>query len=117
MQLLNDITASLVAWRRKLATGGVGLLALMLAYHVICGQNGWIAYHEKKVEYQRLQAEVDQIQAENQSVSHNIKALKTDPKAIEKEAREQLRYVRPDEVVVDIPEAKAKPNTSTAQAR
>ena len=117
MQLLNNILASLYPSRRKLATASMSFLALMLAYHVIFGQNGWVTYHAKKAEYQQLQVEVHQIQAENDSIDHEIKALKTDPKAIEKEAREQLRYVRPHEVIVDIPEPKPQRNTATAQAR
>jgi cell division protein FtsB len=32
-----------------------------------------------------------------------IESLKSDPKAIEKEAREQLRYARPGEVVYTLP--------------
>jgi cell division protein FtsB len=118
MQLVNTIVASLIAWRRKLATSGVSLLALMLAYHVVFGQNGWMAYHEKKQEYQRLQTEVQQMQAENERLGQQIKSLKTDPKAIEKEAREQLRYAKPNEVIVVIPTPRAaQQNTATAQAR
>ena len=117
MQWLNSILASLYPSRRKLATGSVSFLALMLAYHVVFGQNGWMAYHEKKAEYQKLQVELHQIQAENDGLDHEIKALKTDPKAIEKEARERLRYVRRHEVVIDIPEPKPQRNLATAQAR
>lgn len=117
MQSLNNILASLYPSRRKLATASISFLALMLAYHVIFGQNGWVTYHAKKAEYQQLQSENHQIEAENESIDHEIKALKSDPKAIEKEARERLHYVRPHEVVVDIPEAKPQRNMATAQAR
>jgi len=117
MQLLNNIAASLIAWRHKFATGGISVLALMLAYHVVLGQNGWIAYHQKKLEYQRLQVEVQQAEQDNERLSHQIKSLKTDPRAIEKEAREQLHYANRDEVIVVMPEPKAQKNMATAQAR
>jgi cell division protein FtsB len=49
-----------------------------------------------------------------------IKALKSDPKAIEKEAREQLRYAKPGEVIYLLPEQRgpqtAPPPPQSAQA-
>ncbi len=118
MQLNQNIAAVVLSWRRKIATGGVSILALMLAYHVVFGQNGWVAYHEKKQEYQRLQVEVQQMQAENDRVTKQIKSLKTDPKAIEKEAREQLHYANPNEVIVVMPAPKPQQqNMATAQTR
>jgi cell division protein FtsB len=118
MQWMNNIGDSLFAWRGKFVTGGISVLALMLAYHVVLGQNGWVAYHEKKLEYQRLQMEVKDIQAENDRFEKQIKSLKTDPRAIEKEAREQLHYANPNEVIVVMPAAKPQQqNLATAQKR
>ena len=118
MQWTQQIAAHLLAWRRKFATGGVSILALMLAYHVIFGQNGWVAYHEKKQEYRSLQVDVQQIQDENDRLNKQIKSLKTDPKAIVKEAREQLHYANPDEVIVVMPAPKPQQqNMATARAR
>ena len=42
-------------------------------------------------------------------VMQTIKSLKSDPNAIEKEAREQLRYARPGEVIYVVP-AEAQSN-------
>jgi len=118
MQWMNHIAVHLSAWRGKFVTGGISVLALMLAYHVVLGQNGWVAYHEKKLEYQRLQTEVQQMQEENERVEKQIKSLKTDPRAIEKEAREQLHYANPNEVIVVMPAAKPQQqNMATAQKR
>ncbi len=115
MQLVQLISTKLYAWRRKMATAGVSLVAVLLAYHVIFGANGWVAYHQKKVEYYKLQQEVQQIEADNDRLNKNIKELKTDPKAIEKEAREQLRYAKPGEVIYVMPAPKPQQNTATAQ--
>jgi cell division protein FtsB len=115
MQFMNQFAAKLFGWRHKFATGGISVLALMLAYHVVLGQNGWMAYHEKKVEYQRLQTEVQEMQAENDRVEKQIKALKTDPQAIEKEARERFGYARPTDIVVVMPAPKAQKSMATAQ--
>jgi cell division protein FtsB len=90
--------------RRKLATAGIATLAAILAFHVVFGPNGMLVYHEKRTEFRDLTQEVEKLQQENQRLSEQIKALKTDPKTIEKEAREQLRYARPGEVVYVTPE-------------
>ena len=89
-----------------MATIAVALLAGWIALHVMSGPNGWMAYRNKKVEYQRLEEQVGNLQQENAELESRIKALKSDPKAIEKEAREQLRYAKPGEVIYVMPEAK-----------
>lgn len=89
--------------RRKLATAGVALLACLLAAHVVAGPNGLFPYQQKRAEYRKLEKEVEQLQVENERLAKQIESLKSDPKAIEKEAREQLRYARPGEVVYTLP--------------
>src|SRR5262245_47757782 len=85
--------------RRRLATAGVILLTLWLFLHVMFGANGMVVYRAKRTEYQKLQSEIDRLQKENDQYTQQIKALQSDPKAIEKEAREQLHYTRPGEVI------------------
>ncbi len=103
LDLLARAARGLYEWRTKLATVAVAALAVLLAMHVIFGANGMVVYEKKKTEYRGLQKDVEQLQQENQALSDQIKALKTDPKAIEKEAREQLRYARPGEVIYLMP--------------
>ncbi|MBZ5629800.1 MAG: septum formation initiator family protein [Acidobacteriia bacterium] len=98
--------------RTKLATIAVAVLAVMLAVHVIFGANGMIIYQKKKTELRTLQKDADQVQQENQALSDQIKALKTNPSAIEKEAREQLHYARPGEVIYLTP-GQPNPNPNT----
>ncbi len=95
---------SLSRFRRTLATAGVGLLALLLGLHVVFGHNGMLAYQHKRAEYRKLQEEVDRLQKDNERISQQVRELKSDPKAIEREAREQLRYARPGEVVYTMPD-------------
>lgn len=104
-------------WRRRAATVGVSFIAVYVAYFVIFGANGWLAFRQKKLEYNRLQREVELIKTENKGLEGNIKSLKSDPKAIEKEARQQLHYAKPGEVIYVMPERKtpAAAPPSTAQ--
>jgi len=103
--------------RTKLATAAVAALAVMLAMHVIFGANGTMVYQKKKVEHRLLQKDVEQLEQENQALSQQIKALKTDPNAIEKEAREQLHYARPGEVIYLTPGQRSNAPPPNAAAK
>lgn len=103
---LRESGRKLFAWRRMLASAMLAALAALLFAHVMLGTNGWIAYRAKKAEYERLQQQMKQVNEENQRLDQEIKALQTDPKAIEKVAREQLRMAKPGEYIVLMPEKK-----------
>jgi cell division protein FtsB len=96
------------ALRRRIATITVAVLAGLLFVHVMFGANGMIVYRQKRTEYESLRKRIIQEQQENQSYAQKIQGLKTDEKAIEKEAREQLHYARPGEYVY-VPPAPANP--------
>ncbi len=116
MQQLQQWWDIAYSFRRRLATWGLFLFAALVAVHVIFGTNGWMAYEKKKAEYRKVTEDVQSIQRENAQLEEQIKALKTDPKAIEKEAREQLRYARPGEIVYVMP-TPSQELSSTAQAQ
>jgi cell division protein FtsB len=103
--------------RRRIATAGVGALTVWLFLHVMFGANGMVIYKEKRAEAEALHKEVHSLQKENDTYTEEIKALKSDPRAIEKEAREQLHYARPGEVVYVAPPPvpATKPATSSAK--
>lgn len=96
------------ALRRRIATIAVAVVAALLFLHVTFGANGMIVYRQKRAEYQRLKKQVEQVQQENDRYAQQIQSLKTDQKAIEKEAREQLGYAKPGEYVYVAP-VPAKP--------
>jgi cell division protein FtsB len=97
--------------RRRAATLALIAISVPLGYKAFCGNHGALAYHEEQVESQKLTAEISDLQQQNDKLQANIKGLKTDPKAIEREAREQLHYARPDDVVITLPQT-ASTNTS-----
>ena len=96
---LRPILAWLYSARRRLATLGVGIITVWLFLHVMFGANGMVVYRQKRAEYQNLSGEINQLQKENDHYTSQIKALESNPDTIEKEAREQLHYTRPGEVV------------------
>ena len=95
----------------------VGVLAVWLFVHVMFGANGMVVFREKRAEYKSLQTEIGDLQKENDSYGKQIDSLKTDPKTIEKEAREKLHYTRPGEVVyvAPAPATPQPPNTNAAR--
>ena len=102
--------------RRKVGTAAIGVLAVWMFVHVMFGPNGMVVYQRKRAEYQKLQQDIQELQKENTHYSNEVKALKSDPKAIEKAAREELRYARPGEVVYVVPSpSHERPTTKTAE--
>ena len=103
-------------FRTRLATGAVAVLAAWLFVHVMFGANGMVVYRTKRTEYQDLQKEIGQLQKENDEYTSQISQLKSDPRRIEKEAREQFHYTRPGEVVYVSPEPAPPPQPATDSA-
>jgi len=106
----------LYAIRRRLATVAVAVLTIWLFAHVMFGANGMVVYRQKKTEYQSLRKQIDDLQKENDRYTRQVKSLQTpDINAIEKEAREQLHYARPGEVVYVAPSPPHAPETNAAR--
>ena len=95
------------ALRTRIATVAVALLAVWLFVHVTFGANGISVYRAKRAEYQSLQKDIGHLQKENDQYTQEINELKSDPKMIEKEAREQFHYARPGEVIYVAPDRPA----------
>ena len=89
--------------RRRLATGAAALLAVGVGFHVVFGHNGLTAYEAKRQENRALTQQMRQLQEENEGLSGHVERLRTDPDAIEHEARQDLHYTRPGEVIVTLP--------------
>lgn len=89
--------------RRKVATGLAAVLALGVAYHVILGANGIIAFEQKRQQKRMLNDEMVELQRENDRLKGHVDRLQSDPEAIEQQAREQLHYTRAGEVIYALP--------------
>ena len=113
--ILEVASRTLFQWRRKGATLALCLIAVWVGYHVIFGANGTMVYSHKLAEHRALDKEILQLKEENEHLAHQVNALKSDPKTIEKEAREQLRYARPGEVIYTLPQPTPAPSTFTAE--
>lgn len=100
------------AWRPA-GTAIAVVLALLLGWHVINGKHGLSVWEQKRQEDKALQKEIQDLEQENARLKIRVDRLKSDPDAIEHEARESLHYAKPGEVIVDLSGEKSP---ATAQA-
>lgn len=91
-------------WRRW-ATAAAVVLTVGVAYHVVFGQNGLTAYQRKLQDAHHLENQLQSLHHENEMLKSHIDRLKEDPDAIEHQAREELHYTRPGEVIYTLPAA------------
>ncbi|WP_263354341.1 FtsB family cell division protein [Acidicapsa acidisoli] len=98
--------------RRRIGTVAAVLFALFLAWHVVNGRNGITSWQQKRVEDKALAKEIEELTAENARLSQHVDRLKSDPGAIEHEARERLHYARPNEIIYALPETSPPQKTN-----
>jgi cell division protein FtsB len=89
-------------WRPAGTVLAVGL-ALLLTWHVINGKHGLSVWQQKRVEDKELRKEIENLEQENARLRERVEKLKSDPHAIEREAREKLHYAKPGEVIYALP--------------
>lgn len=84
------------------------LMSLLFSFLVfaffLVSEKGFLQVRRQRQQLSRIQAEVAALDAENRKLEAAVAALKSDPKAAEKIAREKLNLVRPGEIVVLLPE-------------
>jgi len=103
-----------LGWR-KVATGAAAVLAVGMGYHVIFGQNGLTVYQQKRNDAESLDIQLHSLQRENDLLKGHVGRLQSDPNAIEHQAREELHYTRPGEVIVYMPAPAASSPTGVAK--
>ena len=89
-------------------------LALLLLQDVF-GTHGVLAMRRSQKEASEVRKEIDQINEENRQLQERVKALKTDPEAIEHIAREEMGLARPGEYIFKIPPKPGETSPSSSQ--
>jgi cell division protein FtsB len=75
-----------------------------------------LASRRQRKELQSLQQKIQQIKTENEQLDHENRALKSDPAAIERLAREQYGLAKPGEKIYSVPgNAAANPPAPTGK--
>ncbi|MGA8086655.1 MAG: septum formation initiator family protein [Terracidiphilus sp.] len=78
-------------------------LALLFAWSVINGHHGLSSWYQQRTQEKQLKKEIQDLQQENAHLRDHVDRLKSDPNAIEHEAREKLHYAKPGEVIYTLP--------------
>ncbi|HVA93839.1 MAG TPA: septum formation initiator family protein [Candidatus Dormibacteraeota bacterium] len=83
----------------------LALAFFALLVHDIFGAHGFIAMRRTQKEIQQIHQQIGKLNDENKSLNQQVTSLKTDPKAIERIAREDMGLARPGEMIYKIPES------------
>ena len=106
-------TAPKKMFLKRLALVMLSLVVLLLFAHGVLGKKGYRALRNMKQQNEDLNRQIEQLKKENTQAMEEIKSLKSDPKVIEKIAREELGLVRPGEIKITPAKSKTEPSTQT----
>ena len=85
---------------RRKAAGLASVIALIaLVVGSLFGDRGMFQLVTQRQKAQALQRQLEELRSENATLAAEIAGLRSDPRAIERLAREQLGLARPGEVV------------------
>jgi cell division protein FtsL len=89
---------------RQYGRGLLGLLMLVMIVHDVFGTHGFLAMRRTQNEIQKVKANLEQLSKENAALAQEVKDLNSDPRLIEKIARDDLGLARPGEIIIRIPQ-------------
>jgi cell division protein FtsB len=95
------------------------LFSVVVFGFFLLSPSGFLKVREQRIQLAKMQIAVAQLDADNRKLEAEVLALKNDPQAVEKIARETLNLVKPGEIVLILPEgwqARVKPPESEATA-
>jgi cell division protein FtsB len=79
------------------AVAAAGLMAVSVA-----DARGFRRYFKMKEEIVGLEDRNQRLSQNNQKLVHEINALRSNPAALERAAREELGYVKPNEIILNL---------------
>ncbi|MEP7270180.1 MAG: septum formation initiator family protein [Acidobacteriota bacterium] len=101
----SEAVAARITWRGLYIPNYVWLAMVMVAALAISASTALRSREQARnaeISYQQTAERVKQLQFDNQRIRERIKQLRDDPRAAEQAAREQLNYLRPNEVAVKL---------------
>ncbi|HWF13243.1 MAG TPA: septum formation initiator family protein [Candidatus Acidoferrales bacterium] len=106
---IREISPSeVIAYARKNTRQILALALFALFVHDIFGPHGFIAMRRTQKEIDQIHEQIVKMNNENKALTDQVSSLKSDPKSIERIAREEMGLARPGEMIFKIPDF-AKP--------
>jgi cell division protein FtsB len=96
-----DVSAYLRRNMRQILA--LALFALLV--HDVFGTHGFIAMRRTQKEIDDIRQQIGQINDQNKALADQVSSLKTDPKSIERIAREEMGLARPGEMIFKLPDS------------
>jgi cell division protein FtsL len=87
----------------------LGLALFALFVHDVFGPHGFIAMRRTQNEIEQIREQIGKLNDENKSLTQQVNSLKSDPKSIERIAREEMGLARPGEMIFRVPDAPKAP--------
>ena len=109
LSLFEDRARNEVGLRKKAATLGSLIALIALVVGSFFGDRGILRMVAQRERAASLRREIELLRTENSRLAVEIAALKSDPRAIERLAREELGLARPGETVFSIREEEPSP--------
>jgi cell division protein FtsB len=100
-------------WRRH-GRELLGVALLALAIQDVFGAHGFLAMRRTQKEMEQLRGDIARLNHENGALAGQVKSLQTDPRAIERLARD-MGMARPGEIIFKLPPA--VPGSATPPAK
>jgi len=88
----------------RIALGVFGVLTVAMLLLAIFNDKGALQVRAQSQKLSTLESEIKKLESENKQLTDEIQALRSDPATIEKFAREELKLVKPGEVVLVAPD-------------
>ena len=82
----------------------LGLLVAVMIVHDVFGTHGFLAMRRTQGEISKVKADIARLSKENAELQQQVQDLKTDPRLIEKIARDDLGLARRGETIIRIPQ-------------
>ena len=87
----------------RVGLGVFGLLTLATLILTLTSDRGLLEVRRKGFEFTELQEQIHTLETENLELVQEIRNLRSEPFEIERRAREDLKLVRPGEVILVLP--------------
>ncbi len=85
---------------KKIGTFAIGFLLVVILIFTVFGKKGFLEIARVRKIQADLVGEIDALKLQIARLEKEIAALKTDPTAVDKEARDKLWLMKPDEKVI-----------------
>ena len=105
LKQIHEISSSeVVAYLRRNARQILAFALFALLVHDVFGPHGFLAMRRTQKEIEQIRDQIGKVNEENKSLAEQVNSLKSDPRSIERIAREEMGLARPGELIFKLPD-------------